>query len=113
MALTNRQAAGHPFLQGMYDDGWFPDHLVDKGKAILLRLCARIEAERPADLAALYALTDAATEELNALEEEFDAAGSEIETVARELIGADFAFVAAAYGFPDADRETLIGARNW
>ncbi|TDD42598.1 hypothetical protein E1286_30360 [Nonomuraea terrae] len=113
MALTNRQVAGHPFLQGMYDDGWFPNHLVDKGQAILLRLCARIEAERPADLAALYALTDAATEEFNALEEEFLAADSEIETVARELIAADFAFVAAAYGFPDADTETLIGARDW
>ncbi|MFI7616565.1 DUF5713 family protein [Nonomuraea terrae] len=106
MALTNRQVAGHPFLQGMYDDGWFPGHLVDKGRAILLRLCARIEAERPAGLTALYALTDAATEE-------FLAADSEIETVARELIAADFAFVAAAYGFPDADTETLIGARDW
>lgn len=113
MELTNRQVAGHPFLHGMYDDGWFPDHLVDKGKAILLRLCARIEAERPADLAALYALADVATEEFNALDEELVAAGSEIETVARELIADDFAFVAAAYGFADADTETLIGARDW
>lgn len=113
MTLTNRQAAGHRFLEGMYDDGYFPDHLVDKGKAILVRLCERIESSRPADLAALYALTHAATEEFNDLEAEFDAAGSEIETVARDLIGDDFWFVASAYGFTDADAEELIAPREW
>jgi hypothetical protein len=97
----------------MYGDDYFPDHVVDKGKAILLRLCERIEAERPADLAALYALTNAATEEFNALEAEFEAAGSEIETVARELIGEEFWFVASAYGFAEADAEMLIAAREW
>jgi hypothetical protein len=97
----------------MYDDDYFPDHVVDKGKAILLRLCERIEAERPADLAALYALTNAATEEFNALEADFEAADSELETVARELIGEEFWFVASAYGFPEADAEMLIAAREW
>lgn len=97
----------------MYDDGYFPDHVVDKGKAILLRLCERIEAERPSDLAALYALTEVATAEFNALEADFEAAGSEIETVAREVIAEDFWFVASAYGFADADTEELIAAREW
>jgi hypothetical protein len=113
MAPTNQQVATHPFLQRLYRDGYFPDHLVDKGKAILLRLCERIEAEQPADLDALYALTAVATEEFNLLEAEFEAADSEIETVAREEIGADFHFVARAYGFPDADHEELIAERNW
>ncbi|WP_214321863.1 DUF5713 family protein [Nonomuraea sediminis] len=113
MTLTNPQAAGHPFLKGMYDDGYFPDHLVDKGRAILLRLCERIEAAPPADLPALYALTHAATEEFNDLEAEFDEAGSEIETVAREVIGDDFWFVASTYGFADADAEELIAPREW
>ncbi|MFB4282344.1 MULTISPECIES: DUF5713 family protein [unclassified Nonomuraea] len=103
----------HAFLRGMYADGYFPDHVVDKGKAILLRLCERIEAERPADLAALYALTAVATEEFNALDEDFVAAGSEIETVAREVIAEDFWFVASAYGFGEADVETLIADRDW
>ncbi|WP_211258899.1 DUF5713 family protein [Spirillospora albida] len=111
--ISNERARGHAFLAGMYADGYFPDHVVDMGKAILLRLCERIEAERPADLAALYALTQAATEEFNDLEAEFDAAGSEIETVAREVIAEDFAVIAEAYGFPDADVETLIGTRDW
>ncbi|MFF0445526.1 DUF5713 family protein [Streptomyces sp. NPDC004609] len=113
MAIVNRQVAERAFLQPLYEDPYFPDHVLDKGRAILLRLCERIEAERPSDLAALYVLTEAATEEFNRLEAEFEAAGSEIETVAREEIGEDFWFVATAYGFTDADPEKLISARDW
>lgn len=113
MAITNPQAATHSFLSELYADGYYPDAVVDKGAAILVRLCERIEAERPADLSALYVLTAAATEEFNALEAEFDAAGSEIETVARDAIGGDFWFVAKAYGFTDADVEELIAPREW
>lgn len=113
MAPTNEQVLSHEFLAGMYRDAYFPDHVVDRGKAILLRLCERIEAERPQDLTALYALTNAAIEEFNELEAAFDAAGSEIETVARELICEDFWFVALTYGFPHADAEELVSGRNW
>ncbi|MFI6288899.1 DUF5713 family protein [Streptomyces sp. NPDC051018] len=113
MAISNQQVAGRAFLQPLYEDPYFPDHVLDKGRAILLRLCERIEAERPPDLAALYVLTEGATEEFNRLEAEFEAAGSEIETVAREEIAEDFWFVATAYGFPDADVEKLIAARDW
>ena len=111
--ITNQQVKEYAFLEALYKDDYFPDQVLDKGKAILLRLCERIEAEKPADLAALYALTEVATEEFNALEAEFDAAGSEIETVAREEIAEDFGFVADAYGFEDADVEELIAARDW
>lgn len=113
MAITNQQVSGYGFLQEMYDDPYFPDHVVDKGKAILLRLCERIEAQPPSDLATLYVLTHAATEEFNSLEEDFEAAGSEIETAAREQIGEDFGFIATAYGFDDADVEELIAPRDW
>ncbi|GAA2996635.1 DUF5713 family protein [Kitasatospora albolonga] len=113
MAIANQRVAGHAFLSQMFEDPYFPDHLVDRGKAILLRLCERIEAERPADLAGLYALTHASTEEFNLLEVELEAAGSEIETVAREWIGDEFWFVASAYGFTEADGEELIATRNW
>jgi hypothetical protein len=113
VAVQNQQVAAHRFLRDMYSDGYFPHHLVDKGKAILLGLCERIEAEHPGDLAALYALTGEATEQFNALQAEFDAAESEIETVAREAIGDDFHFIALAYGFADADGETLIAGRDW
>lgn len=113
MSITDQQVSAHAFLQGLYEDDYYPDHVLDRGKAILLRLCERIEAERPSDLAALYLLTEVATEEFNALEAEFEAAGSEIETVAREEIAEDFGFVAMAYGFVDADVEELIAAREW
>ena len=113
MPVTNPTAARYEFLALLYRDPYFPDHLVDKGKAILLSLCERIEAGPPADLAALYVLTHAATEEFNALEAEFEAAGSEIETTAREEIGEAFWAVATAYGFDDADPEELIATRDW
>ncbi|SDM30073.1 DUF5713 family protein [Streptomyces wuyuanensis] len=113
MPITNQQVAGHTFLQQMYDDSYFPDHVVDQGKAILLRLCERVEVEQPSDLETLYALTQAATEEFNLLDREFVAAGSGIETVAREWICDEFCFVASAYGFMDADAEELTSGRDW
>ena len=113
MSVTNPQVAEHQFLEGMYRDGYFPDHVVDKGVAILRELCERIEAEQPRELEALYVLTAVATERFNDLDAEFVAAESEIETVARELIARDFWFIAEAYGFSDADVEQLIAERDW
>lgn len=111
--MTNQLVAGHTFLREMYQDSYFPDHIVDRGAAILQRLCERVEAEQPSDLEALYALTQAATEEFNLLDAEFAAAGSGIETTAREAIAEGFWFVASAYGFADADVEKLIATRDW
>lgn len=113
MAPTNEQVTEHAFLKTLYRDDYYLDALVDRGREILLRLCGRVEAERPAGLDALYALTHAATEEFNALQDAFWEAGSEIETVAREEIAGDFRFVAEAYGFADADVEELIAPRDW
>ena len=112
MTLKNESINGHAFLSGMAQDAYFPPHLVDKGKALLLALCARIEAEQPASLEALYALTHATTEQFNDLAGEFEDADSEIETAARDCIGEDMAFIAQSYGF-DADVEELIATRDW
>jgi hypothetical protein len=109
MNISNQRVTAHPFLAALYRDGYYPDRAVDSGKDILLRLCERIEADRPADLAALYVLTQAATEEFNALEDD----DFEIETVAREEIAGEFWFIARTYGFEDADVEELIGTRDW
>jgi hypothetical protein len=109
----NPQITEHTFLAELYQDSYYPDHVVDKGKEILLRMCDRIEAERPANLEALYAITHAATEEFNELQDAFDEAGSELETVARDAIGMDFDFIASAYGYADADIEELIATRDW
>ena len=113
MPITNQRVLDYGLLGALYEDDYFPDHVLDKGVAILTRLCERIEADPPADLAALYVLTHAATEEFNDLEAEFDAAGSEIETVAREEIGEAFWVIAQAYGYSDADSEELIATREW
>ncbi|WP_026412317.1 DUF5713 family protein [Actinomadura oligospora] len=113
MRITNAQVVGHTFLDGMVGDGYYPEHLVARGQAILRRLCARIEADPPADLAALYVLTNTATKLFNDLQDEFFEADSEIETVAREAIAADFYFVAQSYGFEDADHEELVAERDW
>ncbi|MGW7101608.1 DUF5713 family protein [Streptomyces sp. NPDC054838] len=113
MSITNQQVAEHGMLRRLYDDPYFPDHVLGRGRAILMGLCERIEAERPPDLAALYVLTHAATEAFNLLEADFEAAGSGIDTVAREEIAEDFWFVASAYGFADADIEELIATREW
>ncbi|CAL9639143.1 MULTISPECIES: DUF5713 family protein [Streptomyces] len=113
MSLRNHEVATHPFLKALYTDDYYPDHVLDRGREILLRLCARIEAEQPADTAALYPLTHAATEAFNDLQTAFEEAGSEIETVAREELAEAFWFVARAYGFADADVEELIAPRDW
>ena len=113
MSLTNEKTKGRTFLQDMYNDDYFPKHLVDKGQQILVRLCGRIEKDRPADVTALYRLTHAATEEFNTLAEEFDDEGSELETAARESIGEEFWFIANAYGYSGADAEELIATRDW
>lgn len=113
MALTNPKILEHAFLDDMFDDDYFPKSEVEKVKAVLLRVCERIEAEKPASLSELYAITHEATEDINDLAEDFHAADSEIETVARESISADMIFIAQAYGFTDADREALVAPRDW
>ncbi|MFJ8443788.1 DUF5713 family protein [Kitasatospora griseola] len=113
MTIENAQVAEHEFLNEMAGDRYYPAHLVERGRAVLRALCERIETERPAGLGELYVLTHSATEEFNLLGEALDEADSEIDTVAREAIGQDFAFVAAAYGFAGADREELIATREW
>lgn len=112
MPITPPELLNHAFLEGMYQDKSFPDLPVDKCAQIFVRLGEAIAAQKPADNAGLLRLTHAATEEFSALAEEFDENGSELETVARETIAADFGVIAEAYGF-DIDTEELISPRDW
>lgn len=113
MNITHSTMSVYPFLKDMAADAYFPPHLVAQGQAILRRLCLRIESTPPTSLAQLYALTHPATEEFNMLGAAFEDEGSELETAARENIGADFAAIAHAYGFAQADTEELIAPREW
>lgn len=110
--LKNDAAREHAFLADMYADDYFPKHLVDQGRDILVNLCHTLEAQPPKDLDELYVHTHQATERFNTLQAAFEAEDSELETAARECIGMDLAFIAEAYGF-DADVEELIAPREW
>ena len=111
--LTNEKVKNYSFLKEMYQDDYFPNNCVDMGKEILIDLCFQIENEHPKSLDELYSLTHSATEKFNDLEEVFDENDSEIETAARECIGADFLYIANSYGFTEADDEELIATREW
>ncbi len=110
--LQNQVMRDRVILADMYADEYFPKHLVDECKAVMLEVCHRIEAEEPKDLNALYAITHAATERLNGLQEAFEENGSELETGAREALGEEFDVIAKAYGY-DADVEEMIAPREW
>ena len=110
--ISNEDIQAHQFLDCMYSDSFFPEHMVDKCKNILLNLCLEIEKQKPKSLEKLYGLTHASTEKINLLQDEFFENNSEIETVARECLGRDFLFIAKSYGF-DADAEELITNREW
>lgn len=112
MNITNTEIQNYPFLKEMYNDEYFPDFLIDKGKNILLRLCEEIEKQNPENLDQLYKLTHAATDEFNELAEEFEDNDSEIETAARDCIGTDFYELTKIYGY-EADIEELIATRDW
>jgi hypothetical protein len=114
VGIEKESLKDHVFVAGMVrEGGYYPRGPVEEVQAVLVRLCERIESERPADLDALYVLTHAATEEVNDLQDAFWEAGSEIETVARDIIGTEFELIAHAYGFVDADIEELIAPRDW
>lgn len=113
MAITNAKLRNRELLADMYSDDYFPKFLVDKVKAILVDLCEQIERQQPKDEESLLKLTHAATERINELAEEFEENDSELETGAREAIGAEFTFIVRAYGFPDVDIEDVIAPRDW
>jgi hypothetical protein len=113
MDIQNEQLATYVFLEGLMGSELYPEGLVGKGQDILKRLCIDIEVNKPADLEALYNLTDKATMEFNELAMKFDESGSEFETNARELTAADFEFIATTYGFENADLEEMLREREW
>ena len=110
--MTPADLKTHRFLAGMARDPYFPRHLVAQGAAILRQLAAELSANPPADQDALFALTHAAVEQFNALQEDFLAEGSELETVARECIAEDIDTILRAHGH-QVDLEAAIANRDW
>ena len=86
------------YVYDMRDDDYYPQHLVQK----------------VADPQKIQARADEVTKNINTLEDEFDEADSEIETVARESIAETFYLILKEYGLEeDFDIEELIAERDW
>ena len=95
--------ADYTLLEDMYEDGYFPDFLVDKVKTLET-------GER--DLEKIQEKFDAMTLAINDLEEEFEENDSEIETAARDSIGETVDYILKWFDI-DIDVEDAIAEREW
>lgn len=103
--------ADYKLLEDMYEDGYFPDFLVDKIRDLIENVITFLETGEQ-DLQKIQEKFDGMTLAINDLEEEFEESGSELETAARESIGATVAYILQWFeiniGVEDAIRE-----RDW
>jgi exonuclease VII small subunit len=101
----------YKLLEEMYQDGYFPDFLVDKVKAELQKVIDLLERGET-DREAVQEKLDEAVCAINDLQEEFDENDSEIETVARDCIGESVGYILEWFGIP-IDVEEAIRERDW
>lgn len=74
------------YLRGMYHDGYFPTHLVDRVRDTIIELVSFLESGEHAT-AEVQEDLDRVAQDINVLQAAFESEGSEIETVARNSIG--------------------------
>ncbi len=101
----------YKLLKEMYQDGYFPDFLVDKVKAELQKVIDLLE-KGETDREAVQEKLDEAVCAINDLQEEFEENDSEIETVARDCIGESVGYILTWFGIP-IDVEEAIRERDW
>lgn len=101
----------YKLLDRMYRDGYFPDFLVDKVKALVWDVIAFLETGEQ-DTEKIQAKFDAMTLAINDLEEEFEAHDSELETEARESIGETVDYILQWFHI-DIGVEAAIRERDW
>ena len=98
-------------LEEMAKDSYFPDFLVEEIRGTLRPVIRLLEGgER--NLEVIQAKLDEAVRAINDLEETFEENDSEIETSARESIGATVRYILDWFGV-DIDTETAIRERDW
>lgn len=83
---------GYEFLADMYEDTYFPKKLTDKVKNHIKQAVAVLEQGQK-DLAKVQKIFDKMTLAINKLMPEFEAAGSELETAARDCIATDVMYI--------------------
>lgn len=98
-------------LDDMYLDEYFPKFLVDKIKNELQKVIDLLETGET-DLSIIQDKFDEVVCRINDLQEEFDENDSEIETVARESIGATVSYILKWFNIP-IDTEEAIRERDW
>ena len=103
--------ANYKLLDEMYQDEYYPDFLVDKVRNQLQKVIDLLERGET-DTEAVQETLDEAVCGINDLQEEFDENDSEIETVARECIAADVAYLLERFDIP-IDIEEAIRERDW
>lgn len=101
----------YKLLEEMYEDGYFPDFLVDKIKVLVQSVIDFLETgER--DLQKIQEKFDEMTLAINNLQEEFEENDSEIETVARDCIGETVGYILQWFDI-NITVEDAIGERDW
>lgn len=98
-------------LEEMYNDGYFPNFLVDKVKKLIRPVIVMLE-NGETDKKIIQDGLDKMTLAINDLQEEFEDNDSEIETVARDSIGETVGYILNWFGI-DIDIEDAIGERDW
>ena len=101
----------YKLLDEMYRDEYYPNFLVDKVKDELQKVIDQLEGGET-NIEAVKEMLDEAVCGINDLQEEFDEHDSEIETVARECIAADVAYILEWFDIP-IDTEEAIRERDW
>lgn len=101
----------YKLLDEMYQDEYYPDFLVDKVKDELQKVIDLLKTGE-INTEVVQETLDEAVCGINDLQEEFDQNDSEIETVARECIAADVAYILKWFNIP-IDTEEAIRERDW
>lgn len=101
----------YQLLAAMYQDGYFPDFLVDKVKDLIQNVVDFLEAGEK-DLEKIQKKFDEMTLAINDLEKEFEENDSELETVARDSIGESVAYILKWFDI-NLDVEDATGERDW
>lgn len=99
------------YLKYMYADSYFPNFLVDKVKAAILKVEDFIKQGNHS-LEEIQKSLDEMTLTINDIQEEFWEHNSEIETVARDSIGETVKKILKVYQIP-IDIEEAIRNRDW
>lgn len=98
-------------LEEMRNDSYFPGFLVDKIESLIVPIISLLE-QGETDQNILQEKFDEMTLAINDLQDEFEENDSEIETGARESIGATITYILNWFGI-DMDIEDAIRERDW